>query len=140
MKEDRKLIIFLGSWNVRVLVSAVETQYRLMMILLATDRVQKYLWSGIQTRPHICPESEYFFAKQLRLKCNYCKAPITFHDDYISPYTSKKIPLDPETERPHNCPQRRRATSKTRCTNCGERIYFHPDYIICLVENLFLCL
>jgi hypothetical protein len=77
--------------------------------------------------PHNC-ESEYFFDSRSQLKCSYCKTSIFFDDDYVSRYSGKEIPLDAETERPHDCSERRKGRSNTRCMNCGERIYFHPDY------------
>ena len=38
------------------------------------------------------------------LYCRLCNAEITFSDEYVSERTGKKIPLDLETEEPHDCP------------------------------------
>jgi hypothetical protein len=34
------------------------------------------------------------------LYCRYCNEEIAFDDDYVSEYSGKKIPLDPETHEP----------------------------------------
>jgi hypothetical protein len=39
--------------------------------------------------------------------CRQCNQPITFDDKHISQRTGKKIPLDPSTNEPHDCPVRR---------------------------------
>jgi hypothetical protein len=39
--------------------------------------------------------------------CYLCGKPIKFDNEYISERTGKKIPLDAETNEPHNCPVRR---------------------------------
>jgi hypothetical protein len=36
--------------------------------------------------------------------CYLCGKPIKFDNEYISERTGKKIPLDAETNEPHNCP------------------------------------
>ena len=41
------------------------------------------------------------------LQCRQCGQPITFDNKHISQRTGKKIPLDPETNEPHDCPVRR---------------------------------
>jgi len=41
------------------------------------------------------------------LSCKLCGQPITFDNKHISQRTGKKIPLDVETNEPHNCPARR---------------------------------
>jgi predicted nucleic acid-binding Zn ribbon protein len=39
--------------------------------------------------------------------CYLCGKPIEFDNEYINERTGKKIPLDAETNEPHNCPVRR---------------------------------
>jgi hypothetical protein len=39
--------------------------------------------------------------------CRQCNQPITFDNKHISQKTGKKIPLDPGTNEPHDCPVRR---------------------------------
>jgi hypothetical protein len=39
--------------------------------------------------------------------CYLCGKPIKFDNEYINERTGKKIPLDAETNEPHNCPVRR---------------------------------
>jgi hypothetical protein len=39
--------------------------------------------------------------------CYLCGKPIKFDYEYINERTGKKIPLDAETNEPHNCPVRR---------------------------------
>lgn len=41
------------------------------------------------------------------LSCRLCGQQITFDNKYISQRTGKKIPLDIETNEPHDCPVRR---------------------------------
>ena len=41
------------------------------------------------------------------LFCYLCGKPIKFDNEYINERTGKKIPLDAETNEPHNCPVRR---------------------------------
>jgi hypothetical protein len=41
------------------------------------------------------------------LTCRQCNQPITFDNKHISQRTGKKIPLDPGTNEPHDCPVRR---------------------------------
>ena len=41
------------------------------------------------------------------LTCRQCNQPITFDNKHISQRTGKKIPLDPTTNEPHDCPVRR---------------------------------
>jgi hypothetical protein len=38
------------------------------------------------------------------LLCRLCKRPIKFSDKYVSHRTGRKIPLDVDTEQPHDCP------------------------------------
>ena len=42
--------------------------------------------------------------------CRQCGQPITFDDKHISQRTGKKIPLDVETNEPHDCPAHRQQT------------------------------
>jgi hypothetical protein len=39
--------------------------------------------------------------------CRQCGKPIKFDDKWISERTGRKIPLDVDTEEPHDCPLRR---------------------------------
>jgi hypothetical protein len=39
--------------------------------------------------------------------CRQCGKPIKFDDKWISERTGRKIPLDVDTEEPHDCPVRR---------------------------------
>jgi hypothetical protein len=39
------------------------------------------------------------------LSCNLCGQPITFDNKHISHRTGKKIPLDVDTDEPHDCPE-----------------------------------
>jgi hypothetical protein len=74
--------------------------------------------------------------------CRQCNQPITFDSKHISQRTGKKIPLDVETNEPHDCPlrkdQQREGISHPeqqqtqqqrryhRCNKgCGEFIYLH---------------
>jgi hypothetical protein len=41
------------------------------------------------------------------LSCRLCGQPIKFSDKHVSQKTGKKIPLDVDTEEPHDCPARR---------------------------------
>jgi hypothetical protein len=41
------------------------------------------------------------------LSCRQCGQPITFDNKHISQKTGKKIPLDVDTNEPHDCPVRR---------------------------------
>jgi hypothetical protein len=60
------------------------------------------------------------------LSCKLCQQPITFDKQHISEKTGKKIPLEVQTNQPHNCknrPKLYRDCSK----RCGKQIYFDPD-------------
>jgi hypothetical protein len=41
------------------------------------------------------------------LACRLCGNPIKFDDKWVSERIGKKIPLDPGTNEPHDCPVRR---------------------------------
>jgi hypothetical protein len=41
------------------------------------------------------------------LSCRLCGQPIKFDEKWVSERTGKKIPLDPGTNEPHDCPVRR---------------------------------
>jgi hypothetical protein len=41
------------------------------------------------------------------LACRQCGQPIKFDDKHVSQRTGKKIPLDVETNEPHDCPARK---------------------------------
>ena len=74
------------------------------------------------------------------LACRQCNQPITFDNKHISQKTGKKIPLDPGTNEPHDCPVRRDQQGGTvsvpeqqqqiqkryyQCRKgCGQKIYF----------------
>lgn len=66
--------------------------------------------------------------------------PITFDNKRISQRTGKKIPLDPETNEPHDCPVRRDQPQQQgeqsqqmqrryhQCIKgCGQEIYFDSN-------------
>ena len=36
--------------------------------------------------------------------CKLCAKPIKFDDKHVSSKTGRKIPLDPDTDKPHDCP------------------------------------
>jgi hypothetical protein len=79
------------------------------------------------------------------LTCRLCNQPITFDNKHISQITGKKIPLDPGTNEPHDCPVRRdqpqqqgqpqqsyQQQSQQRryhqCNRgCGQEIYFDEN-------------
>jgi hypothetical protein len=76
------------------------------------------------------------------LSCRQCGQPITFDNKHISHRTGKKIPLDPGTNEPHDCPVRRdqpqqqgqaQQTQQTQkryhqCNKgCGQEIYFDAN-------------
>ena len=44
--------------------------------------------------------------KMSSISCRQCGQPITFDNKHISQRTGKKIPLDVDTQEPHNCPTR----------------------------------
>ena len=69
----------------------------------------------------------------MTLYCNLCDEPITFSDEYVSETTGKKIPLDPDTDEPHDCPvwrseqeyRRKYSRKYYECRKrCGGYIYF----------------
>jgi hypothetical protein len=73
--------------------------------------------------------------------CRQCNQPITFDNKHISQRTGKKIPLDIETNEPHDCPVRRDQPQQQRqqsyqqqerrylqCNKgCGQEIYFDAN-------------
>jgi hypothetical protein len=64
--------------------------------------------------------------------CSLCNKPITFDNKHISQRTGKKIPLDIETNEPHDCPARRDQPQQQRhyhqCNKgCGQEIYFDAN-------------
>ena len=77
------------------------------------------------------------------LSCRQCGEPITFDNKNISQRTGKKIPLDPGTNEPHDCPLRRdqpqqqgqpkqsqqmQQRSYLQCNKgCGQEIYFDAN-------------
>jgi hypothetical protein len=75
----------------------------------------------------------------MSLVCRQCGQPITFDNKHISQRTGKKIPLDVETNEPHDCPVRedqqqqgQRLQIQQRryhqCNKgCGQEIYFDAN-------------
>jgi hypothetical protein len=80
------------------------------------------------------------------LACRLCRQPIKFNDKHVSQRTGKKIPLDVETNEPHDCPARKAAEIPTsgirpdqqqpqtqqrryhQCNKgCGQEIYFDAN-------------
>jgi hypothetical protein len=75
------------------------------------------------------------------LTCRLCGQPITFDNKHISQRTGKKIPLDIETNEPHDCPVRRDQPQQPKqglpqqqgmrylqCNKgCGHDIYFDSN-------------
>jgi hypothetical protein len=77
------------------------------------------------------------------LSCRQCGEPITFDNKHISQRTGKKIPLDPGTNEPHDCPLRRDQPQQQgqpkqsqqmqqrrylQCNKgCGQEIYFDAN-------------
>jgi hypothetical protein len=78
------------------------------------------------------------------LACRQCGQPITFDNKHISQRTGKKIPLDPDTNEPHDCPVRRDQPQQQlkqglpqqlqtqrrylQCNKgCGQEIYFDAN-------------
>jgi hypothetical protein len=59
-------------------------------------------------------------------KCRQCGADIYFDDVHVSEKAGKKIPLNPETEKPHNCPGQKKYLY---CNACKKEIFFDDDYI-----------
>lgn len=67
-------------------------------------------------------------------RCNRCGAGIYFDDEYVSPKTGKKIPLDHATDKPHDCPvwnkeHNKYKAKKLYCNACSKEIYFDDDYV-----------
>jgi hypothetical protein len=75
------------------------------------------------------------------LSCRLCGQPITFDNKHVSQRTGKKIPLDPESNEPHDCPVRRdqplqegqpqqqmQQRRYLQCNKgCGQEIYFDEN-------------
>ena len=72
------------------------------------------------------------------LSCRLCGEAIKFDDKHISQRTGKKIPLDIETNEPHDCPVRRDQPQQQehqqmqrrylQCNKgCGQEIYFDAN-------------
>jgi hypothetical protein len=72
------------------------------------------------------------------LSCRLCGEPIKFSDKHVSQKTGKKIPLDVDTEQPHDCPVRRDQPQQGQqsqqqrryhqCNKgCGQEIYFDAN-------------
>jgi hypothetical protein len=79
--------------------------------------------------------------KMSSLTCRQCGQPITFDNKHISQRTGKKIPLDIQTNEPHDCPVRREQQQSQlphqqqhqekqyfQCNKgCGSEIYFDAN-------------
>ena len=77
----------------------------------------------------------------MSLLCRLCGERIKFDDKHISEITGKRIPLDVDTERPHDCPARRDQQQQVQqsqqqpqqrryhqCNKgCGQQIYFDAN-------------
>jgi hypothetical protein len=77
--------------------------------------------------------------------CRLCGKPIKFDDKWISERTGRKIPLDVDTDEPHDCPVRRSNSQQQQqlqqiqqqhqqetryhlCNKgCGQEIYFDAN-------------
>ena len=79
--------------------------------------------------------------------CRLCGKPIKFDDKWVSERTGRKIPLDVDTEEPHDCPVRRSNSQQRQqqeqsyqqqrhqqerrylqCNKgCGQEIYFDAN-------------
>ena len=61
--------------------------------------------------------------------CRWCDSEISFNDEHVSERTGKKIPLDVETDEPHNCRiwklHHRRYYQCGK--GCGREIFFDED-------------
>jgi hypothetical protein len=70
----------------------------------------------------------------MSLLCRICGERIKFDDKHISQRTGKRIPLDVDTEEPHDCPARREQQQQPeqrryhQCIKgCGQEIYFDAN-------------
>ena len=77
----------------------------------------------------------------MSLLCRLCGEPIKFDDKHISERTGKRIPLDVDTEEPHNCSvwksssqqqqqqqQEKQQRRYYQCSKgCGQEIYFDAN-------------
>jgi hypothetical protein len=75
----------------------------------------------------------------MSLLCRLCGERIKFDDKHISERTGKRIPLDVDTEEPHDCPTRREQQQQGellqseqrryhQCNKgCGQEIYFDAN-------------
>ena len=61
------------------------------------------------------------------LTCRLCNQPITFDNKHISQKTGKKIPLDPGTNEPHDCPVRRDQPQQQQQSQPQQRRYLQCD-------------
>jgi hypothetical protein len=75
----------------------------------------------------------------MSLLCRLCGERIKFDDKHISERTGKRIPLDVDTEEPHNCtvwssnnqqqPQQQTEKRYHQCRKgCGQEIYFDANH------------
>lgn len=48
---------------------------------------------------------------------------------HISKRTGKKIPLDPSTGEPHDCPARSKSKADAKCYGCGAPIDFNDQIV-----------
>jgi hypothetical protein len=76
----------------------------------------------------------------MSLLCRLCGERIEFDDKHISERTGKKLPLDVDTEEPHDCPARKEQQQQSQqiqqtqqrryhqCNKgCGQEIYFDAN-------------
>jgi len=71
----------------------------------------------------------------MSLLCRICGERIKFDDKHISQRTDKRIPLDVDTEEPHDCPARREQQQQQPeqrryhqyIKGCGQEIYFDAN-------------
>jgi hypothetical protein len=76
----------------------------------------------------------------MSLLCRLCGERIKFDDKHISERTGKKLPLDVDTEEPHDCPARKEQQQQSQqiqqtqqrryhqCSKgCGQEIYFDAN-------------
>jgi hypothetical protein len=73
-------------------------------------------------------------------QCHRCGVSITFDPDLINKKSGKKIPIDRQTERPHDCPKRETKHYRN-CKRCGFEIYFddRTNYTICSLSYRIYC-
>lgn len=65
------------------------------------------------------------------VSCKRCGDPIRFDDDVVSDRTGKRIPLDEDSDEPHNCRESEYFDNKStiECHYCQSEIVFDVDYV-----------